>query len=85
MNDADHEALQWLTVDELVARRRELVREYDRQLRSLSRTGRGSLRLGVSGGDRRCSAACSFRAFMANDQVVPPDLAQRTMVVFRGS
>lgn len=33
MNAADHEALQWLTVDELAARRRELVREYDRKLR----------------------------------------------------
>lgn len=33
MNDADRDALQWLTVDELAARRRELVREYDRELR----------------------------------------------------
>lgn len=34
VNDADREALQWLTVDELAARRRALVREYDRELRS---------------------------------------------------
>ncbi|MCA5923100.1 hypothetical protein [Curtobacterium oceanosedimentum] len=34
MNDADREALQWLTVDELAARRRALVRDYDRELRS---------------------------------------------------
>ncbi|UFU15899.1 hypothetical protein LQK89_17165 (plasmid) [Curtobacterium sp. C1] len=33
MNDADREALQWLTVDELAARRRALVRDYDRELR----------------------------------------------------
>ncbi|WP_267238710.1 hypothetical protein [Curtobacterium flaccumfaciens] len=36
MKHADHEALQWLTLDELAARRRELVREYDtRRLRQL--------------------------------------------------
>ena len=34
MNDADREALLWLTVDELAARRRTLVRDYDRELRS---------------------------------------------------
>jgi hypothetical protein len=34
VNDADREALQWLTVDELAARRRALVRDYDRELRS---------------------------------------------------
>lgn len=33
MNDADREALQWLTVDELAVRRRALVRDYDRELR----------------------------------------------------
>lgn len=33
VNDADREALQWLTVDELAARRRALVRDYDRELR----------------------------------------------------
>lgn len=33
MNDADHEALQRLTVDELAPARCELVREYDRELR----------------------------------------------------
>ena len=33
MCDVDREALQWLTVEELAARRRQLVREYDRQLR----------------------------------------------------
>lgn len=34
VSDADREALQWLTVDELAARRRALVRDYDRELRS---------------------------------------------------
>lgn len=34
MNDASREALLWLTPDELAARRRQLVREYDRELRS---------------------------------------------------
>ncbi len=34
MNDVDREALQWLTVDEIVARLRALVRDYDRKLRS---------------------------------------------------
>ncbi|WIE63159.1 hypothetical protein DEI97_008465 [Curtobacterium sp. MCLR17_032] len=34
MHDADRDAQQWLTVDELAARRRELVRQYDRELRS---------------------------------------------------
>jgi hypothetical protein len=34
VNDADREALQWLTVDELAARRRALVRDYDRELRA---------------------------------------------------
>lgn len=33
MRDVDREALQWLTVEELAARRRQLVREYDRALR----------------------------------------------------
>lgn len=33
MNDAGRDALQWLTVDELAARRRQLVRDYDRELR----------------------------------------------------
>lgn len=33
VNDTDREALQWLTVDELAARRRALVRDYDRELR----------------------------------------------------
>lgn len=34
MNDVEREALQWLTIDELAARRRALVRDYDRELRS---------------------------------------------------
>ncbi|MCS6577392.1 MULTISPECIES: hypothetical protein [Curtobacterium] len=33
MNDADRDALQWLTVEEPAARRRQLVRECDRELR----------------------------------------------------
>ncbi|PZF26894.1 hypothetical protein DEJ05_08290 [Curtobacterium sp. MCLR17_045] len=33
MNDADREGLHWLTVDELAARRRIPVRDYDRELR----------------------------------------------------
>ncbi len=33
VNDDEREALQWLTVDELAARRRWLVRDYDRELR----------------------------------------------------
>jgi hypothetical protein len=31
VNDADRETLQWLTIDELAARRRVLVRNYDRE------------------------------------------------------
>ncbi|MBO9042527.1 hypothetical protein [Curtobacterium flaccumfaciens] len=33
MNDVEREALQWLTVDELAARRWALVRDHDRELR----------------------------------------------------
>ncbi|PZE53716.1 hypothetical protein DEJ04_17375 [Curtobacterium sp. MCLR17_044] len=34
MNDGARDALQWLTVDELAALRRQLVRDYDRALRA---------------------------------------------------
>ncbi|UFU16062.1 hypothetical protein LQK89_17725 (plasmid) [Curtobacterium sp. C1] len=33
MRDSDREALQWLTVEELASRRRQLVRDYDRATR----------------------------------------------------
>lgn len=33
VNDVEREALQWLTIDELAARRWALVRDYDRELR----------------------------------------------------
>ncbi|PZE64034.1 hypothetical protein [Curtobacterium sp. MCBD17_021] len=33
MKADDRDALQWLTVEELAARRRQLVREYDCELR----------------------------------------------------
>lgn len=33
VKNSEHDALQWLTVEELAARRRDLVREYDRALR----------------------------------------------------
>lgn len=33
VNDDEREALQWLTVEELAARRRRLVRDYDREIR----------------------------------------------------